>query len=253
MSDYDADLLARTILGEAANQGDVGQAAVAHVVKNRLASGRYGKTLEDVLFAPKQFEPWNTRRNELMGYGDHTPGFGDAKVLARAVLDGRIEDPTDGATHFANVGTVQQRGNTRALGWIDRMFQNGSARKIGAHTFGRADGEGASGGGRAPSLRYGTQTGGRNAGGGGGGPMSPHQMQVRQLIAELLADDDIAPLLAPVGGPAPPAVEAGGPAEAPSPALQPPPAPPPMPAPAPQQLAQAEPAPHAPNPWDMPA
>lgn len=199
------DLLTRTILGEAAGQGDVGQAAVAHVVNNRLNSGRFGKSIEDVLFAPKQFEPWDTRRRELEGYGPQTKGWGDAEAIARMVLGGQLPDPTNGATHFANVGTVQQRGNTAGMRWINQMLGNGSAMKIGAHTFGTPDSQpGATGGARAPSLRYGTQTGGRNAALAEPSTISPQRQAIRALMAEILADLDLSALAGPPGAAAPP-------------------------------------------------
>ena len=34
-------------------------AAVASVIRNRLAAGGYGKTPTDIVRAPNQFEPWN--------------------------------------------------------------------------------------------------------------------------------------------------------------------------------------------------
>lgn len=237
MTDRAVDLLARTIIGEAGNQDDVGKAAVAHVVKNRLASGRYGKTIDDVLFAPKQFEPWNTRKGELMGYGPQTKGFDEAQVLARMVLDGKLDDPTGGATHFANVDTVRQRRNNKALNWIDQMSQNGSAMKIGAHTFGSPDSQpGASGGGSAPSLRKGTHTGGRNA----PTPMSPQRQAIRELMAQILQELDLSAL--PSGDPGVTAPSPGQPMSAmqgqgAGAAMAPPPAAPPM-----------QPDPHAVNP-----
>lgn len=129
------DLLIRTLIGEADNQGELGQAAVAHVIRNRLNSGRYGKTIPDVLFAPKQFEPWNTRRSELMAIPTDSPSYIRAANVVDAVNSGKMEDPTGGATHFANVGTVQARGNTAGMRWINQGLNNGTAVKIGAHTF----------------------------------------------------------------------------------------------------------------------
>jgi hypothetical protein len=133
--DSDRDLIIRTIIGEASNQPDLGQAAVAHVVNNRLNSGRYGKSVPDVLFAPKQFEPWNTRREELLAIPQNSPSYIKAGRIADAVQSGEIEDPTNGATHFANVGTVQARGNTAGMRWINDGLNNGTAVRIGSHTF----------------------------------------------------------------------------------------------------------------------
>jgi hypothetical protein len=129
-------MLIRTVLGEAANQSDTGQEAVAEVVLNRLKSGRYGKSLQDVMLAPKQFEPWQTRRNELMAISPDSTAYQRTAMLVDKVLRGEIDDPTRGATHFANVDTVRGRGNSSALAWIDDMRRNGSAVQIGDHLFG---------------------------------------------------------------------------------------------------------------------
>ena len=53
----DREYLIRTMLGEAARQGDEGVAAVGHVILNRAKSGRFGgSTIRDVVMAPSQFE-----------------------------------------------------------------------------------------------------------------------------------------------------------------------------------------------------
>ena len=53
----------RTIVGEAADQGERGMRAVAAVIGNRMAqSGRGG---DQVVLAPNQFEPWGMRRRAL--------------------------------------------------------------------------------------------------------------------------------------------------------------------------------------------
>lgn len=135
----DRDLIVRTVLGEAANQGPEGMAAVAHVILNRLKSGKYGQSVPDVLFAPKQFEPWNTRRSELMAISPNSPAYQSAASIVDRVQAGEAPDPTGGATHFANVDIVKQRGNQSGLSWIRNMYDNGSAVKIGNHTFGSPD------------------------------------------------------------------------------------------------------------------
>ena len=135
----DRDLLIRTVLGEAANQGLEGMAAVAHVVLNRLKSGKYGQSIPDVLFAPKQFEPWNTRRNELLSIPSDSKAYQNAAAVIDNVQAGNAPDPTGGATHFANVDIVKQRNNQSGMRWINDMYNNGSAVKIGSHTFGSPD------------------------------------------------------------------------------------------------------------------
>lgn len=133
----DIDLATRMVMAEAGNQGSLGKAAVAHVMKNRLDEGGYGDNLTDVITSPKQFTPWATRQSELLGYAPDSPAYQQTRKIVEGVLGGGIPDMTNGATHFANVGAsdpVNQRG------WIANMAANGSAVKIGAHTFGRPQG-----------------------------------------------------------------------------------------------------------------
>jgi len=50
---------ALTVYGEARNQSVSGLQAVLSVIRNRVESGRWGKTWTDVVLAPKQFSCWN--------------------------------------------------------------------------------------------------------------------------------------------------------------------------------------------------
>lgn len=49
------DLLARMIYSEARGESWAGKQGVAHVAKNRKATGTWGNTYEDVLLSPSQF------------------------------------------------------------------------------------------------------------------------------------------------------------------------------------------------------
>jgi len=140
----DRDLLIRTVIGEAGNQSDEGKAAVAHVVLNRLRTGGYGEDIPSILFKPAQFEPWNTRRRELLSVRPDSEVYRSAAPVVDAVLSGTVDDPTNGATHFANVATVQARGDRagRPGGWLSTLADRV---QIDDHTFGKADA------GRGPS------------------------------------------------------------------------------------------------------
>lgn len=131
------DLLIRTIVGEAASEPFVGQQAVANVVLNRLRSGRYGDSLEDVLFAPAQFEPWNTRRDELLAIPQTANTYRTADMAVEAALQ---DDPTGGALNFYAPDVMEGRGGEPA--WAANIRDNGTAREIGGHVFGQADGPG---------------------------------------------------------------------------------------------------------------
>lgn len=133
------DLLIRTVIGEAAREPEEGQAAVAHTVLNRVNSGRFGGDIPSVLFAPRQFEPWNTRRQELMAISPESPEYRRAAQIVDGVLAGQIPDPTQGATHFQNPDIVRQRNNANGMRWFQDMVNNGSAVRIGQHVFGSPD------------------------------------------------------------------------------------------------------------------
>lgn len=133
------DLAIRTILGEAGNQGEVGQAAVAHVLRNRLNSGGYGDKLENVILKPKQFSVWN-QGDKAGDYARSIDPNSDQYKKAGDIFDrvnsGEIEDPTKGATHYANVNTVSQQRGGNLPSWLANMPDTV---QIGAHTFGKAD------------------------------------------------------------------------------------------------------------------
>jgi hypothetical protein len=132
----DRDFAVRTIIGEAANQGPVGQAAIAHVIKNRLDAGGYGDSVADIVTAPKQFTPWMTRQRELLSYSPDDPGYQNVGKIVDMVFGGDVPDMTNGATHFANIPASDA---VNRAGWIAEMLRKGDAVQIGAHTFGRPD------------------------------------------------------------------------------------------------------------------
>jgi hypothetical protein len=133
------DLAIRTVLGEAANEPDEGMAAVAAVIRNRAASGRFGKSVPEVILKPKQFEPWNTPEGRTRMFG-YTPDSEPYARAARAVdsVFGEGVDPTSGATHFYSP-TAQAALGREAPAWAQGEPQN-----IGRHAFfapeGRAPG-----------------------------------------------------------------------------------------------------------------
>lgn len=136
MSPAERDLLARTILGEAALEPDEGKAAVVYSVLNRKNQGGYGNSIEEILNKPKQYESWNTKGKQLMGFAQDDPSYKKAMTIVNDIADGKLEDPTGGATHFANVDIVKQRNNKSAMKWINGMSDQ---KAIGNHTFGKAD------------------------------------------------------------------------------------------------------------------
>lgn len=131
ISPIDRDLLIRTVIGEAAKEPLAGQAAVASTVLNRMRAGSYGGSdVQSVIFKKSAFEPWDTRRSELLSYSPDSPQYARAAAVVDAVLKGDIKDPTGGKTHFLNKNTVRARRNGALPDWA-----SGDGQDIGRHTF----------------------------------------------------------------------------------------------------------------------
>jgi hypothetical protein len=138
LSQRDLDLITRTVIGEAGDEPDLGKAAVAHVVLNRMKQ-KSADNAASIVLAPKQFTTWQDRPAELAAISPRSQAYQAAYNIVRNVAGGNIPDPTNGALNYANVDLVRRAGNTSAMKWINGMT-NGQI--IGSHTFGNADGEG---------------------------------------------------------------------------------------------------------------
>ena len=118
----------RSVLGEAANEPIEGQSAVAHVILNRVASGKWGGNASSVVLAPGQFEPWQTRKAELTAINPNSAAYQNAGQIVDSAADAKT-DPTGGATHFLNPQIVMQH-----YGKLPPWAQ-GSSLTIGGHRF----------------------------------------------------------------------------------------------------------------------
>lgn len=102
MTDFPAEIAARTVWMEARGQGDEGMRAVAHVIVNRLDTERWGVTFALVCLAPFQFSCWNTadpNRKAMAALDDDDPALQKCRDFIEAALDGE-DDPTKGSTHY---------------------------------------------------------------------------------------------------------------------------------------------------------
>ncbi|TAN54915.1 MAG: cell wall hydrolase, partial [Rhodospirillales bacterium] len=103
-----ADVLARTIWGEARGESKAGREAVAAVVMNRVGvAGRHGgrfwwgNDVVSVCLKPWQFSCWNANdpnRAKLQAVDENNRVFAQCRRIADAALTGELDDPTDGAT-----------------------------------------------------------------------------------------------------------------------------------------------------------
>lgn len=180
------DLLARTLQAEAGNQGLQGMIDVGSVIRNRVASGQWGDSLESVIMAPGQFSAWNGVTGYVNGEQgqnmDFTPGQ-EAYAAADAILSGNYQSEVGNAlNYYAVIPGVSERPS-----WANDSFQ-----QRGAHYFGTANGSGSDGrsvqlGGANTPTSYTTQR------------ESPEQAYERLLVESgLFSASDINTLQDPI-------------------------------------------------------
>ena len=133
LSPQDQDLMTRTVLSEAGQDGAPGMTAVASVIRNRVASGQYGSDPSDVVLAPNQFSSWSLPGNSPDSpsrWKPQSPQYQQASQIVNSVWSGKTPDPTGGADHYLNPTIVQaQRGSLP--GWA----QGQPTAQIGGHSF----------------------------------------------------------------------------------------------------------------------
>ena len=145
------DILIRTIIGEAANEGPEGWAAVAHVVRNRAMDSRWPNSIADVSLQNKQFSAWNEGAggNDLVNkYGPGDSVYDRIGAVVDRVLAGQVPDMTGGATHYYSprgMDALVDEGSqaNRIPKWLrdETQKRGGGTVTIGGHIFtGRAEG-----------------------------------------------------------------------------------------------------------------
>lgn len=109
----DADIMARTLYGEARAQGRIGMAAVAAVIVKRYnlrqlgkgysSFGPVGATISQICKAPKQFSCWNSgdpNRAKIIAATPVDAAFSLALQIADSALKGNLVDYTYGADSY---------------------------------------------------------------------------------------------------------------------------------------------------------
>lgn len=169
--------MAKTILGEAANEPTAGQNAVASVIRTRAVDGGYGgNTPSGVVLAKNQFEPWNTPDGQARmdrAYADPAQRAKAEAAIAAAYGEGgrAPDDPTEGMTHFYSPTTQA------ALGRPAPAWAGGESVKIGGHVFNSPDDA-------IPAAAVPTQGTGMP---GGGAPASPAVATVAAAMPQAAA------------------------------------------------------------------
>ncbi len=144
-SAQERDVMVRTILGEAADQGNVGMAAVALVIRNRAEDVRFPDNVADVSLQPRQFSAWNADGSGNALVSKYNPGdaaYERAAYVADLVMAGLVPDFTEGATHYyspAGMSHLVETGYQKNLipTWLERETEARDAPpvRIGGHVF----------------------------------------------------------------------------------------------------------------------
>jgi N-acetylmuramoyl-L-alanine amidase len=112
VTEKDRDILARTLYGEARGEGVAGQIAVAWTIRNRVEmdlhnDGKpdwWGEGYAGVCLKKYQFSCWNKNDPNFpfLSGARQIPfrELAQARIAADQVIDGKVPDPTDGATHY---------------------------------------------------------------------------------------------------------------------------------------------------------
>jgi N-acetylmuramoyl-L-alanine amidase len=138
VTDKDRDILARTLWGEARGEGVAGQIAVAWSIRNRVemdlhSDGKpdwWGEGYAGVCQKAYQFSCWNkSDPNYACLSGAKLIALRElaqARIAADQVIDGKVPDPTGGATHY--YATTMPK----APNWVKGATQT---LKLGHHVF----------------------------------------------------------------------------------------------------------------------
>ncbi|QXP44061.1 cell wall hydrolase [Stappia phage SI01] len=154
LSAADRDIGIKTLIGEAGNQGDVGMAAVAHVLVNRTTDSRFPNSIGAVSLQGKgtrgaQFSIWGSTKanaeSRLRNLGPGNPLYDKAASVFDAVMSGRHVDPTGGAINYYSPGGMlayKKQGIQSHLvpSWASKAEAENLV-VIGSHRFsGKSDG-----------------------------------------------------------------------------------------------------------------
>jgi len=134
VTDNDRDILARTLWGEARGESLSGQIAVAWTIRNRVNDGKnrswWGEGYVGVCQAKYQFSCWN-KNDPNFPYLSGTRQIpfrelAQARIAADQVIDGKVSDPTGGATHYYAIAMKTPPA------WASKATQT---LKLGGHAF----------------------------------------------------------------------------------------------------------------------
>lgn len=127
LTEYQKDILVRTILGEARGEGVEGMAAVANNIRNRSNSGKFSSDPAKVALQPSQYSVWNSGAGGgKTNFSKGSELYKKAERIVDGVWGGTIADNTNGALYYHNPSV--------SPGWASAVNQHGTTR-IGNHIF----------------------------------------------------------------------------------------------------------------------
>lgn len=130
---WNFDVAARTLCQEVRGEPIEGQSAVAWVIKNRLADGRWGHSLASVCLWRGQFSAWYVPSDPNFAYAcslaDDDATLSHMRSVLQTVLDSPV-DPTGGAMWYFN-----PRGVLQPPAWVNDAIFCG---KFGSQEFYKA-------------------------------------------------------------------------------------------------------------------
>ncbi len=134
LNSHERDLVARTMVSEAGDQGDQGLAAVAAVIKNRATGNDpdFPRDVTGVIHQRNAFTAWSNPRgrNNPNDFRSDDPKLAHAAQIADSVFSGDAPDPTGGATYYANVPLTK-----KLYGKTPQFFKYPQTTQIGEHSF----------------------------------------------------------------------------------------------------------------------
>lgn len=110
--DNELNIVTRTLWGEARGEKLKGMVAVVWVIKNRVNQPKWwGKTYVSVCRKAWQFSCWNPDDANYPFLMGRKPipqkQYDECLEVVKSVLNGEVEDPTKGATHYYNPKAVK--------------------------------------------------------------------------------------------------------------------------------------------------
>jgi len=137
------DVIATTLIGEAGGEGEKGMHAVMNVIMNRVKSSNDPvRAAVAAVLKPKQFSMFNsytlgnTDIRDIIDKAKQHPRWKIAQDLALKGLSGKLQDITDGATHYhvsRGVSKVTPKWTHPSVG--GKNIQAVVTNTIGSHTF----------------------------------------------------------------------------------------------------------------------